>query len=144
MSLRTRALLFAGEITGPAIDLDGMYGPQSPDLVVAYVRAMLGTNWQWPGTTVWASQLMDAPEMNNLFVRLPKDAEWEVADIAVFGPGQFISMAGTVGVVMRDKVADPAPVKDIVVLTQTPGPAGVMLLPAASALGFWRLKEALR
>jgi hypothetical protein len=139
---RVRALLFFDSVAGQSLDIDGAYGAQSPDLIVAYIRWLTGTDWAWPNLP-YAYQIIDHEPMEAMFDRIAPYDAYQLGDIGVF-KGFGVSQFGTVGIMMRDQLQDRHLPRMVTVFTQNPGPAKQTYLSSHSISGFWRLKEALR
>jgi hypothetical protein len=127
--------VFIAENEGQEIDLTGAYGPQSPDLIAAYISALIGRHWAFPYP--YASDLWEdaAGSMTPEFERIQRNEPLQRGDVVVFEPQG--SPYGTVGIIV-------APIKGydgrlIDVFTQNPGPARVMPMLTHEILGGWRL-----
>lgn len=120
---------FIAETEGREIDLTGAYGPQSPDLIIAYIQALTGSGWifEYPYTV----DLWD--DRNGSMVDFERVADWQFmpGDIGVFKQSNGI---GTLGILTG--IHAPGRFK---VYTQNPGPAGMTSLRAEDLLGAWRL-----
>jgi hypothetical protein len=121
---------FIAETEGRAIDLTGAYGPQSPDLIVAYIQALTGSGWRFEypyAVDLWEDS---RGSMRRDFERV-EDWQFKSGDIGVFKQTNGI---GTLGILTG--IHAPGRFK---VFTQNPGPAGMTSLRVEDLLGAWRL-----
>jgi hypothetical protein len=125
---------FVAEYEGKSIDLTGAYGPQSPDLIAAYISNLIGRRW-----TFEYPYAVDLWEDINRTMRpeFKRVTAWQTkrGDIGVFKQANGIGTVGILGDVVPDKSWK------LTVFTQNPGPAGVISLGAEDLLGAWRLTE---
>ena len=123
---------FVAQYEGAEIDLTGAYGPQSPDLIAAYISALLGRNWDFD--YLYAADLWrDAwGIMARDFERI-EDGQFEVGDVLVFD--RTHNGTGTVGVYLG-----PGDYDDLVgVFSRLPGRARRMNIRRSTLLGCYRL-----
>ncbi|ASR84735.1 hypothetical protein FDI26_gp62 [Arthrobacter phage Beans] len=114
------------------VDITGIYGPQSVDLMIYYVRELTGL--QWAGPAQHARDLMVAPGLRIWFDAVEPDA-LEYGDIVVLH-GFDTSDFGTTGVMYED-----APGPELVyVFTQTPMKPSVQTFRRESIVGGLRYK----
>lgn len=127
---------FIEQYQGKSIDFDGAYGPQSPDLIAAYMAALTGRERPYP----YAYALDLWPDITGHmeaagFERVVGD--YERGDILVFGDAGGI---GTLGI-YTDPGSDYFP--GLNMFTQNPGPARIIHVnpdsPLRRLLGAWRL-----
>ena len=118
---------------GKVIDLSGAYGPQSPDLIAAYIEHLTGKPWrfEYPAALDLAS---DEGDTMKDFERVT-DWQLQTGDIAVYGPPVGIEHFGTLGILTGQNH-----MHGVEVFTQAPGPAGTASFPVSSILAVWRLK----
>jgi hypothetical protein len=113
----------------PGVDLNGAYGPQSPDLVISYVRQFQ------PGWLVSlnAAQFWNQDVMPAGFIAIPagKNVWPERGDILVT-PATALEPFGNVGVVAGTEA------KGARVLTQTPEGVQFHTYPLNYPAGYWR------
>lgn len=114
----------------PGVDLDGAFGPQSPDLVIEYVR-QFQPGWLVRGMN--ASQFWNNNVMPAGFIAIPagKNVWPERGDILVT-PATALEPFGNVGVVAGTEA------KGARVLTQTPDGVQFHTYPLNYPAGYWR------
>jgi hypothetical protein len=115
---------------GPGVDLDGAYGPQSPDLITAYIR-QFQPGWMFrlgAAAKLWNQHAMPAG-----FIAIPagKNVWPERGDILVT-PATALEPFGNVGVVAGTEAAGAR------VLTQTPEGCRFHTYPLNYPAGYWR------
>ncbi|ALF01272.1 hypothetical protein FDH47_gp61 [Arthrobacter phage Brent] len=114
------------------VDITGIYGPQSVDLMIYYVRELTGL--KWAGPTQHARDLMIAPGLRIWFDAVEPD-KLEYGDIVVLH-GFDTSDFGTTGVMYGDSP------ELVYVFTQTPMKPSVQTFRRESVVGGLRYKYA--
>ncbi|QNJ59630.1 hypothetical protein SEA_KING2_60 [Arthrobacter phage King2] len=116
------------------VDITGIYGPQSVDLMIYYVRELTGL--KWAGPTQHARDLMIAPGLRIWFDAVEPD-KLEYGDIVVLH-GFDTSDFGTTGVMYGDSHSPEL----VYVFTQTPMKPSVQTFRRESVIGGLRYKYA--
>jgi hypothetical protein len=114
----------------PGVDLDGAYGPQSPDLITLYIREFQ-PGWLVQG--MHASQFWNQDMLPAGFIGIPAGKHvWpERGDILVT-PATALEPFGNLGIVSGTEAAGAR------VLTQTGDGVQFHTYPLTAAAGYWR------